>query len=463
MRKILAGLVTAVLLAALPACTGDGPDYTWLRAMHAVPDAPNMRVTFEDFVFRENIGFGTTTLERIQSLLEENGDSARFTAEFFSADGTAGGVLTSIDVPIAQDTTSTVVLGGRFDAVEPVVVVKPRRPRPLSSLYFQFAHAATALDALDVYVTRPDVDLTAAAPLASVEPLGYSPSIEVPFGATRIRLTIAGTLDVIYDSGERQFDESTLSTGPGIEWLFAVMESVVAGPSPVFLLGDSGRGSVTLLDVDTPATTRAIHAIPSLGAVDMEALTDPPETLLAGLEFGQRSAQVPVPSDEFLLGFRALEAPEEPLASISVATARGQESLAVLIAGETGETILYTPTLARSVVSEARVRFAHLAPAGDLVSVFLAETAEEALSDENRLLFNQSPGSLVGHLPVTPGTYFLTLTTRPVSDPADPTDPVLIGPLEIELAGGDVVTLALFAPQVEGEPESLQILDDTLP
>jgi hypothetical protein len=463
MRKILAGLVTAVLLAALPGCTGDGPDYTWLRAFHAVPDAPNMRVTFDDFVFREDLSFGNTTLERIQSLLKENGDSARFTAEFFAANGTTGGVLATLDVPIATDSISTVVLGGRFDDLQPVVVQTPRRPRPLGSLYFQFVHAAAAIDAVDVYVTLPDVELSATAPLTSVEPLGYSPSLEVPFGALRIRLTIAGTLDAIYDSGELQFDESTLDSGPGLEWLFAVTESVVAGPSPVFLLGDSGRSSAALLDVGTPATTRAIHAIPALGAVDLEALTEPPETLLEGLEFAQRSAQIAVPVGEYALAFRAPEAPEEPLASIDVATARGQESLAVLIAGEAGETILSTPTLARSVASEARLRFAHLAPEGDLVSVYLATSADEAPSSANLLLFNRPPGSFIGHLAVEPGTYFLSMTTRPVSDPSDPTDPVLLGPVELELAAGDVITLALFAPEVEGEPETLQILDDTLP
>jgi hypothetical protein len=463
MRKILAGLVTAVLLAALPGCTGDGPDYTWLRAFHAVPDAPNMRVTFDDFVFREDLSFGNTTLERIQSLLKENGDSARFTAEFFAANGTTGGVLATLDVPIATDSISTVVLGGRFDDLQPVVVQTPRRPRPLGSLYFQFVHAAPAIDAVDVYVTLTDVELSATAPLTSVEPLGYSPSLEVPFGALRIRLTVSGTLDAIYDSGELQFDESTLDSGPGLEWLFAVTESVVAGPSPVFLLGDSGRSSAALLDVGTPATTRAIHAIPALGAVDLEALTEPPETLLEGLEFAQRSAQIAVPVGEYALAFRAPEAPEEPLASIDVATARGQESLAVLIAGEAGETILSTPTLARSVASEARLRFAHLAPEGDLVSVYLATSADEAPSSANLLLFNRPPGSFIGHLAVEPGTYFLSMTTRPVSDPSDPTDPVLLGPVELELAAGDVITLALFAPEVEGEPETLQILDDTLP
>ena len=463
MRKILAALVTALLLAALPGCSGDGPDYTWLRSIHAVPDAPNLRVSFDDFVFQENISFGTTTLERIQSLLKENGDSARFTAEFISANGSTGGVLTTLDVPVAQDTISTVVVAGRFDEVQPVVVVTPRRPRPLSSLYFQFAHAATAIDAVDIYVTRPDVELSATAPLASVDPLDHSPSLEVPFGATRIRLTVAGTLDVIYDTGELQFDESTLASGPGVEWLFVVSESVVAGPSPVFLLGDTGLGSVTLLDEGTPATTRAIHAIPGLGAADLEALTEPPETLVEGLQFAQRSAQVAAPVGEYALAFRALEAPEEPLASIPVVTARGQESLVVLFAGETGETILLTSTVARSVASQGRVRFAHLAPDGDLVSVYLATSADEPLSSSNRILFNRPPGSLIGHLAFDPGTYFVSLTTRPVEDPSDPTDPVLLGPLELELAGGDVITLALFGPEVEGEPETLQVFDDTLP
>lgn len=463
MQRILSRLLVAALFASLVSCTGDGPTYTWLRTMHVVPDAPNLRATFDDFVFRENMPYGTSTDSRLQSLLDRNNGVAPMTLEYFGPDGTAAGTLLTLDVPVAQDTVSTVIMAGSFEAVEPLVVLTPRRERPLDRLYFQFAHAAPGQEALDVYVTEPEVELTATAPLATVQPLAHTDSFEVPFGTLRLRLTRAGTLDVVMDSGELAFEPDTQSTGPGVEWLFAIAPSVAPGPSPFFVLGSTGRSSVSVFDAGTPAVIRAIHAGAGIGAVDLEALTDPTEVLYSGLEFGQRSPLVAAPEGEFALGFRALAAPDAPLASANVTTARGSESLAVLVGSSESARVRLATTSARSIASEARLRFAYLAAEGPLVSVYLTQSEDEPLSNDNRFLFIRPAGDITAHLPRTAGDYFLTLTTRPADDPADDTEPVLVGPLALNLVNGDVFTLALFPPASEGETATLQVLDDLLP
>jgi hypothetical protein len=464
MRKILVGLTAAILLAALPACSGgNGPDYTWLRTMHAVPDAPVLRARFENYVFLERMLFGTSTQERIQSLLEENGTSTVLTLDYVTPDNSFGDQLLALEVPVAIDSISTVVLAGTFDNIQPIIVLQPRRARPLDRLYFQFVHASPELGALDVYVTTPEVELTATAPVATVQPLGHSDSLEAPFGPIRIRLTQSGTLDVVMDSGEIEFAAVEDTTGPGAEWLFAITPSVAAGPSPVFLLANSGRSSRSLFDADTPALTRAIHAAAGVGLVDLEALTDPVEVLVDDLPFGARSALVPVPEGSIALAFRAADAPEEPLATAALTSVRGAEYVAALIDAESGGAFVLETVNSRSVITEARFRFAHLAAAGDLVSVYLTTSEEEPPSLENRVFFNQSPGLFSPQLTVTPGEYFITLTTRPVDDPANDEDPVLLGPVSLPLEGGDVFTLALFPAAVEGEPETLQIFDETIP
>lgn len=463
MRKILAGLAAAILLATLPACSGDGPDYTWLRTMHTVRDAPALRARFENYVFLETMPFGTSTTERIQSLLKENGNSTVLTLNYITPDNNVSDDLLTLEVPVEQDSISTVIFAGTFDDIQPIVVVQPRRPRPLDRIYFQFVHATPELGALDVYVTAPDVDLSATAPVATIQPLGQSESLETFFGATRIRLTQSGTLDVVMDTGEIEFTEVEDTTGPGSDWLMAVTPSVAAGPSPVFLLANSGRGSRSLFDADTPVVTRAIHAAAGVGLVDLESLTEPVEILVDDLAFGARSARVSAPEGSIALAFRAADAPEEPLATIAATTVRGAEYVAALLNAESGGAIALETVNSRSVVTEGRFRFAHLAAAGDLVSVHLTTSEEEAPSFDNRIFFNQPPGLFTPPITVVPGEYFLTLTTRPVDDPANDEDPILVGPLPFSVAGGDVFTLALFPSEVEGEPETLQIFDETLP
>lgn len=464
MRRFLARIALVGLLAGLASCGGgDGPTYTWLRAMHTVPDAPSLRVSAADFVFRETVAFGTVTGERPESLLDENGDSARVTVEYFDWDGNSAGSVLELDAPVAADSISTIIMAGSFAALEPLVVVTPRRTRPLDRLYFQFAHADPGQDALDVYVTLPDTDLASTAPFATVAPLAHSASIEVPFGATRIRLTRAGTLDVVLDSGELDFAANELPTGPGAEWLFAVAPSVATGPSPVFLVGSSGRSSLSIFDVDTAPVVRAIHAAAGVGLVDLEALTEPPQVLVDDLAFGERSPLVATPEGETVFAFRAAAAPEEPLASSAELALRGGEFLAALIDSATGGAILFEQSRTRSVITEARLRIAHLAAEGDLVSVHLAAAEDTPLSADTRVVFNWPPGLISTHLAIEPGEYFLSITTRPEDDPSNDADPVLAGPLPIDLTGGKVVTLAVFPPVAEGEPATLQVYDDQLP
>lgn len=464
MRRFLARIALVGLLAGLASCGGgDGPTYTWLRALHAVPDAPALRVSFADFVFRENVVFGTVTGERGESLLDDTGTSTRMTVEYFDWEGAAAGTLLELDAPVAADSITTVFVTGSFDTPEPMFVVSPRRDRPLDRLYFQFAHADPGQDALDVYVTAPDTDLASTAPFATIAPLAHSDSIEVPFGATRIRLTRAGTLDVVLDSGELDFAESELPTGPGAEWLFGVAPSVAGGASPVFLLGSSGRSSVTIFDVGTAPLIRAVHGAAAVDLVDFEVLTEPAQVLVDDLGFGQRSPLVPAPEGEVVFGFRANAAPEEPIASAIGTPLRGTEFLAALIDSETGGEMLLEQSRLRSVVTEGRLRLAHLSADGDLVSLHLTAGEDEPLSADTRVLFNWPPGLISSHFSVEPGEYFLSITTRPVDDPANETDPVLVGPVPIDLTGGTVVTLTLFPPLVEGEPETLQVYDDRLP
>lgn len=464
MRRILARIALVGLLAGLASCGGgDGPTYTWFRALHAVPDAPNLRFSAADFVFRESLSFGNATGEAAESLLDENGDSARITVEYFDWDGVAAGTVLELDVPVVEDSITTIIMGGSFTAPEPLVVLTPRRDRPLDRLYFQFAHADPGQGALDVYVTAPDTDLASTATFTTVQPLAHSESLEVPFGATRIRLTQAGTLDVVLDSGELDFAESELATGPGAEWLFAVAPSVASGPSPLFLVGSSGRSSVTIFDQGTVPLVRAIHGAAAVDLVDFEALTEPAQVLVSSLGFGQRSAAVAAPEGQTAFAFRAVAAPEDPVATVIAASLRGAEYLAALIDADAGSAVLFEQSRLRSVITEGRLRIAHLAADGDLVSVHLAATEDEPLSADTRVIFNWPPGLVSPHIGVEPGQYFLSITTRPLDDPSNETDPVLVGPLAIDLSGGSVVTLAVFPALVEGEPDTLQVYDDLLP
>lgn len=473
MRHRLARLAALVLVLGATGCGGDGPDFIWLRAVHGIPDAPSLRLSYDDFVFRRTLTFAALTSETPETLLGRFGSSAILTVEYLQPDGSTGGTLLTREVPVEQDSTSTVVLAGSFDDPQAMIIVSPRRARPLAAMYFQFAHAAPDVGALDVYVTAPETGLEATAPSATLQPLGHTESFQVPFGKTRIRLVQAGTLEVVMDTGELTFGEVSDATGPGSEWFFAITPSVAFGPSPLNLAGTSGRNSASFLDVDTPAVVRALHAVQAAPAMDLLAVQEedgeeePAETLLySGLSYGERSPPVAAPFGSLEFEFRPTDPPGEAVATRNFLLGVGVEYVVHLAEGTSSPQILIAATTSRSVATEARLQFANLALDSDFFSVYLTATEDETRGADNRIVQDLRYTFMTDRLSRAPGEYFITLTERffeNANQASDAIETVTIGPLPLTLQGGDVLTFAILPPDVEGEAEVLQIFDDRLP
>lgn len=468
MRHRFHRLVAIGLILSIAACGGsDGPVFTWLRIMHAMPDAPTVRARFQDYVFANDVIYGTASPEGGESLQESVNNTASLTATFQGPGGVVGGTLLTQDVPVAEDSVSTVIFAGSFDNPEAFTVVTPRLKRPLASLYVQFAHAALDLGAMDVYVTAPDTELTATAPLATIEPRGASAVLEIPFGDTRIRLTPQGSFDVLMDSGTQEFGENDLTTGPGTQWLFVVTPSVIPGPSPVFLVGSTGRLSFRFLDEGTPASVRAIHALPGAPAADVVVATEPPATLFSGLEYQARSPLLASPPGDAPLQFLVSPGADLIAELTEQALVAGQEYSLFLIGPAAEPTVLFNASQPRSVVTESRLRFANLAPDSKFFSIYLTATEDEAERiAANRLFRDLRFGVSSNHVVRAPGDYFLTVTERfyeETANSADAVETLVLGPTPLTLAGGDVLTYAFFAPANAEEPEILIQFDDTMP
>lgn len=461
-RFLRLAAVAALALATVACGSSDGPEIIWLRTIHAIPDAPTVRVTAEGFVYRRSMPFGVTTDEGPESLLRSSQQTARFNVDYFGPNNQIAGSLLSTDVPIAEGVTSTLVLAGWFDELQPIIVLTPRPPRPLATLQFQFVHGAPEVGPLDVYVTAPATELTATAPSATIEPLGHTTPFEVPFGISRIRLTPAGTLDVIMDSGELEFGALSTPVGPGAQWLFTIAPSVVPGPSPLFIISTSGRNSVAVNDVGQTATLRALHASPGRGPVDVVAATEPPAVLFTDLQYRERTPRLPAAPGVYNLQFKVPGA-AEPLASRQTLFASGVEAGSFLVeVANTGPAIVLTESQTRSIASEARFRFANMVADSNLLSVYVTETADEPRATSSLVVRDLRYGDVTGHLGYPPGNFFLTVTER-TEQTSTAVETVKIGPVPLELAGGDVRTYVVFAPEVEGQPEALEVFDDRAP
>jgi hypothetical protein len=193
--------------------------------------------------------------------------------------------------------------------------------------------------------------------------------------------------------------------------------------------------------------------------------TDPPETLFSGLAYRERSPVLASPPGSTPLQF--LVSPGgELIAELTPPLLRGQASVLFLIGTAEEARILFNPSQTRSIVTESRLRVANLAPDSNFISVYLASTESTELDPANLAVRDLRFGQSTTHFARSPGEYFLTITERfyeNASEAADAEETVVVGPTPLTLAGGDVLTFALFAPDNEGEPEVLIQFDDTMP
>ena len=231
----LAGLMLAV--AAVGACGEDGgagftpTDEVQIRALHAVPGAPALEVLITDARIADNLGYGqSTTYQAVAGgtqVLRVNSDFGGQNEE-----------LLAVETPLTTGSAYTVVVAGGDAGIVPILLTDDRTAPPTGQAKLRLMHAAPTADAVDVYLTAPGADLTAATPAFTGVSFGSASSYAtVPAGPYQVRVTTAGTQEVLVDSGALQLNEGEIRTAVAIE-------SPAGGPPyGAVLLDDGGSPS----------------------------------------------------------------------------------------------------------------------------------------------------------------------------------------------------------------------------
>jgi hypothetical protein len=248
-----------------------------LRAIHLSPDAPAVDILLDDrrvvrkLAFREDSAFIT-------------GPSGIRTVKVTPADSTATAVITA-DVDLPANKSVSVVALNKLADIEPAVIVDDGKAATAGNAKLRVLHASAGVPAVDVYLTAPAAALPAEPAIKALEfkksaPTSGDAALLVPSGQYRVRLTLTGKTDVVYDSGEFRIksreDLVVAAIPPKVD--------APAQPSPVDLLviRTSGANSLLKSQASTTTTTppitntvtlttslRALHASPQAPAVDV--------------------------------------------------------------------------------------------------------------------------------------------------------------------------------------------------
>ena len=452
-RFLIAAAVFA--LAACDSSDNDAPiPAATVQILHASPDAPAVDVVLDDeealsdVDYKDSSGWvslapGTYSVE-VQGILP----------------GGNATVIGPADLTFESSTISTVIALNDVENIEPLVLTQPRTPVSAGAARVWVLHAARNVQDLvqgpvDVYVTAPNADLTAEAPLGSFnfkETLPADGPAELPAGDYQVRVGVGTPGDpdflLAYDSGP-----VTLADGANL--VIAAVPSltpstVFMSQSPVSLLLLDSTGSTEIYSEGTLARLRVVHASNNTPAVDVFADGSPLIEGLAFPNFAPGIGPAPLPADTYSVAVAPAGAGVEAAAigpiDLELAPGTFSNVLAVGRLGGTEGTIEeLTVTIAdddpRQIPLFAKVRIIHASVTAasldpDTVDIYVTAPGTD-ISDESVVptLAGVPYLANTGFLAVAGGTYDITVTVSGSRTPA-------IGPLtDVVLEDGGIYTV----------------------
>ena len=193
-------LLSCLLAFALAGCSnsGGGSSGTQIRIVNAVPDAAAIMVTVGSTTVVNNLAFqGLTQYSGVDSGAQEFKVSAN------------GGASNAIDTTLNLNSGAnyTYVVFNPVASTQALLIVDSGIPQPASGTFnFRVINVASGIGAVDVYLTPPGTDINGTSPTISSVPLAALSAILTPnAGSLELRITSAGTKDIIYDTPAQNF------------------------------------------------------------------------------------------------------------------------------------------------------------------------------------------------------------------------------------------------------------------
>lgn len=452
--KALARFIAPLALVALAGCSSSsGPDNSAqtplpsapqgtarIQALHASPDAPAVNILIgsselTDVDYKQ--GSGRIELPNNTYQVRVNG---------ILPDGTTATVIGPVNVTLAADTLYSVIAVGAVADIEALVLEQPDTEVPAGSTRLRVVHGAPMAPEVDVYLTTPGADLSASAPVGTFAFGGDLGPVDVTAGDYQIRVTAAGDATaVVYDSG-------TVTLEDGANLLVTAVENTATGLAPISLAVLDGTGSLEIMDANTPADVRVVHASPDSPTVDVIANNDFANPLVDALSYPDFTPFLSVPPATY--NIKVVDDATQSVIAIDADLALAAGIFYNVLAVDTFTNIaaFIATDDPRRVATESKVRIIHGSPAAGPVDIYVTEPGA-VIADIDPTLADVPFLANTGFLSLPPGDYEVTVTGAGSNTPA-------IGPVAITIEGGGVYTAIARDAEGGGAPLGLILMDD---
>ncbi|GGP60857.1 hypothetical protein GCM10009347_28910 [Shewanella algicola] len=443
-------IAVCMSLVGLTACSDDDDkavtesvaQNAQVRVIHAGSDAPMVNVSVDGTELLTGVDYAMSS-----GLLEVTSASYDIDVDAILADGTTTTVLNTTLMAEADMEYTAIALGKVADeSLTLKLVTNPVAEIAAGYARVQVLHATPSVELVDVYVTAPGDDISAASPTLSANYMDVSTQLEVPSGDYQVRITASGMKEVVYDSG-------TLTLADMTDYFISAIPNTWSGESPVALHVALPDAEVIVNDNNSGSDIRVVHAVADTPAVDvfLDDATDPAVDMLS---FANSTAYLNIPEADHTVTVAAdADNSVVVIDAAPVLLMLGKSYSAFAVGSLTDDAIepLVLEEQTRRVATEAKLSVVHSAYSAPEVDVYLTETAD--ISDATPALANVAFKAASGSLSVTPGTYNISVTVAG-------TKTVAIGPLEVTLNANGIYGVAAVDNEAGGAPFGVILLDD---
>jgi hypothetical protein len=374
-------------------------------------------------------------------------------------------VISADGVSLRSDTSYDVIAVGKVgdETIEPLILTDDGARDDANSARLRVVHLSpeaqtVASGPVDVYVTAFGADLPEEATFSFSFKESVGP-LELPADDYQIRVTAAGSTDVVFDSGE-------VALPAGSDLLIGAVDNTGANvalaenPSPISLVVLNGSDVAEIFSEDQGAGVRVVHA--SSDAPNVDVYVDGQLTPLENIPFGT------VAPFAYLDGYAALPAGETRVQVTGTGTGLGQDGdLAVidatlpLVNGQ-GYTVLAVDELnnitalveedqVRSIATQASLRIVHASVAAGNVDIYLVPGTQDGIGNADPALSDVPFKAVTDYLPIADGTYNVYIAPAGTGTPA-------ITAEGVELNAGGVYTVVARDADPDNADPALQTL-----
>jgi hypothetical protein len=324
-----------------------------LRIVNAIPDVQSISVTVADQSLISNLPFQGLT----QYLSVPSGNQ-----EFkVSANGGASNAI---------DTTLGLTGGANFTYIvfNPVasaasLLVSDSFSTPTSGTFgFRAINVAAGVGLVDVYLTPPGTDINSTSPTITNLPVGGVSPVFGPNAATlELRVTAAGTKQILYDTGAQNF-----ANGSNYQVV-------------IYTVGSGTLVNVALLNIDTNGTGQVnSNLLANFKVLNASQVASPLNVLVDGnltlsnVPFAAASNYVTIANGNHTLTVQATATPGANLLTLQTALAAATDTSIILNgpAGALVGTVLADNNLPPAA-GRARIRFVNSSPDQGPLDVYI--------------------------------------------------------------------------------------------